>query len=330
MSDSTIDRNHSMQQDPPPDHNDGARTIDALFEEGFDPANLDLLTGVDRTKAEEVLRLLSRLDALPAGQASSDLVPMLMQRIDEVEKESQRRMRIDAPVRRRRWLRVPDLATIAAIVVLGVGVGWPLVQSARSASMREQCERNMASVHSGLARYAADNGGRLPLTAGFASMLDTAGEAPRPTSDATAQRVDWRTYRHGDNLETLCDRSYIGHRCLTCPGCANDRGAMALRVPAVGQRFSLATMKGMLVADANPAIERLRAGEPPAPAFLDSSLNHRGRGQNVLFDDGSVRWLLSPVRANGDSIWSPGTPGDATALDRGQLPRNDDDVFLAQ
>lgn len=324
-----------MNNDPPQLNDADARAIDALLAEGLDPAavepTLSTMSGADRARAEAALRLLSKLEKLPAPPPSPDLVPSLMSRIDELERDRRERMRFASPLRRIRGVRIPDLVTIAAVLLLGVGVGWPMIQSVRNATMREQCERNMGSVHAGLARYAGDHAGQLPLAAGLGSFLQSIGEGAATKDDVAATTVDWRTYRHSENLEHLRDLEYVGPRCLTCPGCAKDRGAMALRVPAVGQRFILGAMPGMLVADANPALELLRDGQPCAPGITLSSRNHRSQGQNVLFDDGSVRWLLSPVLVHGDSIWAPsGDRGPAASLEQGLLPTSPEDVYLAQ
>lgn len=323
-----------MHNDPTQLNDADARAIDALFEEGLDPAEaeqrLATMSGPDRARAEAALRLLSKLETLPAPAPSPDLVPSLMARIDEVERHRRERMRVPSPLRRIRGIRIPDLVTIAAVLLLAVGVGWPLAQSVRNTSMREQCERNMGSLYAGLSRYASDHAGQLPLAAGLGSFLHSIGEGDA-AKDGSATKVDWRTYRHGEHLETLRELDYVGSRCLTCPGCAKDRGAMALRVPAVGQRFILGAMPGMLVADANPALELLRDGKACAPGTRTSSRNHGLQGQNVLFDDGSVRWLLSPVLPNGDSIWAPcDERGPAASLEQGLLPVDPAEVFLAQ
>jgi len=323
-----------MHNESPQLNEADARVIDALLEEGLDPAgaeqSLAKMSGADRARAEAALRLLTKLETLPAPAPSSELVPSLMARIDEVERDRRERMRVTSPLRRIRGIRIPDLVTIAAVLLLAVGVGWPLAQSVRSTTMREQCGRNMGSLYAGLSRYADDHDGQLPLAAGLGSFLHAIGDEAS-VKDASATKVDWRTYRHGEHLETLRELDYVGSRCLTCPGCENDRGAMALRVPAVGQRFVLGAMRGMLVADANPALELLRDGKACAPGTTTSSLNHDRRGQNVLFDDGSVRWLLSPVLVNGDSIWAPcDDRGPASSLERGLLPADPADVFLAQ
>lgn len=319
---------------PPPRLSDAdARVLDVLLSEGLDPEAAKSLQGEEQARAQQILRLLGRLEALPAPAPSESTVPSLMARIDALEAERRERMRVLTMPAQRRSFRLPDALTIAAILLVAVGVGWPLANSIRSATLREQCERNMGSIHAGLTRFAQDHDGRLPLTAGLGAFLTAgsgAGTDMRAAESAAPATVDWRRYRHGENLEVLRDRSYVTTRCLTCPGCEKDRGALALRVPAAGQRFTLATMRGMLVADANPAMDALRSGSDWHAERTNCSENHRSKGQNVLFDDGSVRWLLSPRLPNGDSIWVPCERIDPKALERGLLPTDSDDLFLTQ
>lgn len=305
---------------------DDARVLDALAEDGLDPSRIDELDPRDRPRAEALLRMLSRLESPATAVPPESLVASVMQRVDEAQRAERRRMRIGAGAAPRRRIRLPDILTVAASLLLLLGVGWPVMSAVRGATWREQCERNLASIHTGLAGYARDHGGDLPLSAGFGSFLSP---GDRAASNPPSTAPDWRVYRHGAALERLAERNYIVSRCLTCPGCEKDRGALALRVPAAGQRFTTATIRGMLVSDANPAIDVLCEGRDWRPASTQCSQNHSQRGQNVLFDDGSVRWLISPMLPGGDCIWTPsGIAGDALAP--GSLPSDPDDHFLAQ
>jgi len=308
-----------------------ARVLDLLVEAEFDPSAIERLSPEDRRRAEALARLFGTLERWPAPIPDEALVARVMGAVDTLETDRRGRMRLDGRVGVVRRLRLPDLVTIAASIILVLGVGWPLVRAVRGATWREQCERNMTSMHAGLNAFARDHDGSLPLAAGFGGFdgRSTSGSATVASSSPVGAGPDWRTYRHGESLEQLVDREYVGARCLTCPGCEKDRGAMALRVPAAGQRFHLTQVRGMLVADANPAIDLLRSGGDWRPAASLGSFNHRQQGQNVLMDDGAVRWLISPIRADGDSIWTPrGESGESLAP--GTLPLDPNDIFMAQ
>jgi hypothetical protein len=67
------------------------------------------------------------------------------------------------------------------------------------------------------------------------------------------------------------------------------------------------------VADRNPVIDLLRAGEPVGMCIINSP-EHGGRGQNALFTDVSVEFMASPAvsvpaiadqPAHVENIWLP-------------------------
>jgi hypothetical protein len=62
-------------------------------------------------------------------------------------------------------------------------------------------------------------------------------------------------------------------------------------------------VRTVVLTDRSPAIDRVRRGE--AVDASERSHNHRGLGQNVLFNDGSVEWLTSPSLPGGDNLWTP-------------------------
>ena len=56
------------------------------------------------------------------------------------------------------------------------------------------------------------------------------------------------------------------------------------------------------------------------------SLNHGGRGQNVLATDGSCEWIVQPLYGQNDYIWLP----RGVAFLQGEIqPSDPHDVFLA-
>ena len=73
-------------------------------------------------------------------------------------------------------------------------------------------------------------------------------------------------------------------------------------------------------------------GLPPGrPARRANSLNHAGRGQNVAFVDGRVRWAPTPtVGPGGDNIYTVWAGGDRSGgrIAPGSMPRGPTDSFL--
>jgi hypothetical protein len=85
----------------------------------------------------------------------------------------------------------------------------------------------------------------------------------------------------------------------------------------------------VILGDLNPLVDAARNGWEAPP--LSMSINHGGRGQNVLATDGSIIWLEQPLigatgaGGRGDNIWMPDT---APSLRPGAAPDDDTDVFL--
>jgi prepilin-type N-terminal cleavage/methylation domain-containing protein/prepilin-type processing-associated H-X9-DG protein len=78
-----------------------------------------------------------------------------------------------------------------------------------------------------------------------------------------------------------------------------------------------------LMADKSPgvdagAIASVRPSDPPAVRARGNSLNHGQAGQNVLYADGSVRWMTHPFVGIG---WSSGTPTDGDNIYTALAPR---------
>jgi hypothetical protein len=263
-----------------------AASIDRLVECGFDEGR------VDNERDRRVLAALRVLDRYPTESSDPSLIDATLARIDAAEREQAERMRLDrAPRRRARWA---DFGGIAAVALLAFGVAWPALAHMRQSAMRSRCANNLRELSAGLVSYAADHRDALPMSA---SMI--ARHAPRPVI------LDWGAYDHGANLQSLSVQGYCGHHHINCPGCTakSGRRAFAMQVPWADRPFLLRVVGARpLVADANPVLELRRAGRPVGASL--SSWNHSQKGQNVLFGDGSVRWLVVPV-VNGDNIFLP-------------------------
>jgi hypothetical protein len=135
-------------------------------------------------------------------------------------------------------------------------------------------------------------------------------------------------------LLVLERNGYARHDACRCPACNSGIvcGSLAFRVPSANRPFVLQAMgRTPIVADANPAIQYRRAGRTndlSTTASL-SSLNHQQRGQNVLFADVSILWLVSP-EVNGDNIYLPDGAKDAQTIPLVPHATFGDDIFLAQ
>ncbi len=88
-----------------------------------------------------------------------------------------------------------------------------------------------------------------------------------------------------------------------------------------------------VAADANPVQAMVRRGVMPVN-FSISSQNHAQRGQNVLFSDGSVIWMVTPNLSNGprglfNNIWVIRDKNGIETFNLRANPKHALEIFLA-
>lgn len=345
------------------------RVLDFLAEHGFDVSRVDLLPEADRPRALALIRQMSVLDQYPADGCEDALVDATLARIDRYEAAREASMRLDAR-RTVRGFRLADFVSVAALVLVGIGVLLPVASRMREQSLATVCASNLRGLHSGLDAYARNHGGALPATAsigGLGSLFSPVPSRPgrvgpavgappqlpapygamRPAvlthtvifPGATVTIVqgvrDWSASNHSAHLGLLVAGQYADVHALQCPGCASGVPCFAYRVPARGHRFMLDTPgRTVVVADANPVIEFVRMGITPDSRVV-SSRNHSDRGQNLLFNDGAVEWRVSPLLTTSpasfvDNIWLPRDERGRESLDLRAWPCDVNDNFVAQ
>lgn len=204
-------------------------------------------------------------------------------------------------------IRMRDVASAAAAVVLGAVVLWPVISAGRQHAAKTICRSRLANVASAMGLYGSDFDGAMPMTAGFSGATSW-WDVGTPGRSNSA------------NLFTLASQQYAKLGDLACPGnpsarcgecCPTDADWHSL--PEVSYSYAIPTDKckkqwgfskpTVILADASPVVRRIRAGER---AFaLENSPNHSGQGQQGLRTDGSVVWMTTPV-VDGDNIWLPG------------------------
>lgn len=200
--------------------------------------------------------------------------------------------------------RLADIVSIAAVLLLGFSLLWPVFSTARGYARQERCTANLGNIAQALDAYESDYRGALPrATASFGGRWWDVGEVRRSNSA---------------NLVVLPRAGYTTLENLACPG--NPGACAEARVVEVGdwQRLdevsysyrlldanSVAPTKDpmtIVMADASPVIRRARAGLPVFP--LENSANHDGAAQTALRMDGSAIRLSTPLY-RGDNIWLP-------------------------
>lgn len=297
------------------------RVLDALIDAEFDHQAINPMDLADHSRLEALEGMLGLLRDYPVDDADETLIYATLARIDRSEEQAAARMSFDARHDQldgrsaRRRIRMPDFIAVAAVILIGVGIGWPLLASMRNRSMDMACANNLRYVGYAFGQYAADNHGALPIA--------MAGPS-----------VSWDTFKNVLNMEPLVNGNYceVGH--LDCPGHHHQAGDAG---PSYSYRWFVLGPQGqahvgwgtgervtVVLGDLNPVIEAARSGRFVPP--LSMSINHAGRGQNVLVTDGATLWLQEPVVGRGDNIW---LPNGAEKLHSGERPADVMDVFLA-
>ncbi|MFM9096968.1 MAG: hypothetical protein ACKOQW_01555 [Phycisphaerales bacterium] len=318
------------------------RVLDFLAEHGFDASRVNLLPEADRPRAMALIRQMSVLDAYPADGGDDSLVDATLARIaahDEAV-DASRRIGFARPPA----FRLADLVSVAAVVLLLLGVTVPMIANLRAQKLSTLCASNLRAVHGALGSYASSNAGALPLrsaVAGFGGMFAARPGEPNQVTrldapavpPAQAQRLrpgvpqmptqlviefrrpgtvirivqgvpSWAESNHSAHLSQLVDAGYCGGDHLRCPACAAGRPCFAYRVPSRGGRFMLDTPSRTVVVADANPVIEDHRSGRHAGRAINSR-NHRGEGQNLLFCDGAVEWSTTPLQQGG--------PGGMTA-----------------
>jgi len=260
--------------------------------------------------------------------------------------EQRKTVHMESPVAttsRSFWRNVAEVAAIAAVVLVVVGVSMPSLSRMRAKSV---CQANMMRIGQAITRYANDNNGALPAVA------MKAGTTWWKVGDQGAENQS--NTRH---VWLLVKKGYLEGKDCICPGMKDAARvtytqAQLERYHDFPSRWHISysfkftsdkcgkNQKGrgnILLADLNPVFEKIfnRGKGACIPSertkvLLSKQLlnimsaNHAGRGQNILFGDGSSKFMKTRI-VFGDDIY---TVRDAESYSGCEVPCDEDDIFL--
>jgi hypothetical protein len=275
--------------------------LDAWVMEGHEPLRAPAYLR-DRARRIDTLASLVTTTSVPV---SADLVDRTMALIEaEVSAQTDRLKIENAPAARGLRVRLADLVSVAAVLLIGAGVLMPVMTAVREQGRRALCSSNLQATASAMGAYANSNRDSMPLT--------TAGLGNGKWWDVG------KGHSNSANLFTLARTGYTHLDTLACPG-----NPTAVRGPASPEAtdwrslheisYSYQIMMGrerplwmsgkraVILADRSPVVLRSVRGE-----MFDANANapnHRSRGQHLLYNDGSAEWAKSPTLPSGDNIW---------------------------
>ncbi|MBC8203649.1 MAG: hypothetical protein H8E91_07455 [Planctomycetes bacterium] len=267
-----------------------ADMLDRLVDVGFEIDQLEGLCEEEHQRATNILNMFGLLEHYPVEDASDELIDVTLARIDQYEDKQRARMHIQtADVQATSsgsGFRMPDLISIACMVLIAASVVIWLGRTTRAQSLSMQCSNNMAAVGMGLANYANDHRGTMPTTS-VAGLGGLFGSADPERLDPTPL------------LDGYCESHH-----LNCPGHGGENSTGFSY--QTQRKESWDTLKRhrrvfVVLSDTNPILAALLAGDSHDP--MTRSRNHGSSGQNQLLDDGSTISLMGPPVLGGDNIW---------------------------
>jgi len=202
--------------------------------------------------------------------------------------------------------RLADLVSVAAVLMIGTSIAWPVMSAVRSQTRHAACAAGLGGIASAMGVYAGDYGDALPMATaslGGSTWWDV-GKAPERSNSV--------------NIFTLAKNDYATVRDLACAGnpkalkrCSDttqDWGCLDEVSYSYYVMFGRErpTWRGspqtVVLADRSPVVLRASRGETIYD--MENSPNHGGRGQWALRADGSTAWLPTPMHGS-DNIWLP-------------------------
>lgn len=338
---------------------EGPAIVGSLGQSPCDPASAGALDRLveGQWSADDgstpLAQLLALIDTPPAGEADPDRARRIDQTMKAVRADlaqRRRRMKIDPESVRAmvppRSFRLADVVSIAAMLLIGIGVLWPVLVSSREQARTAMCASGMQQAGVGMGLFARDHDGRLPATAlvepdsrHTVSML--------PPLQQAWWHVGTPGASHSANFFVVVRLGYTHLAATACPGnehaptnipsetlaamhdwANRDQMSYSYQLfwgspPRLGHR-----PEGIILSDRSPVVDQALRGEPID--FRRNSDNHGHLAQNALRQDGRVDRLTSPILANGDNIWLPAflERDDRPVLRGTELPWKDGDVFL--
>ena len=230
------------------------------------------------------------------------------------------------------WRNLGEMAAVAAAVMLIAGVLLPIFNRERQRYWKQACQRQLGSIFGGLSNYVNDNDGRAPAVPGWPGqqwntqclylplklgyIKDSALFICPGRDSGQADPFDISQVAEYDDFPS---RQYIAYSPRKrCADASNGQGLC----------------EGPILSDSNPIFDNGAAvtfkKRLDQAIMRANSKNHRGRGQNVLYHDGSVKFIRIRLIAEDDIFTvNEGMCCGDEVDDCEMLPSREADVFLA-
>lgn len=301
---------------------------------------------------------LAPLEALESEPCPDELVEGTIWRLNNQARSSQLRLQQllateqarSASTKGRFWRNLGQIAGAAAVILIATAILFPLSGYARQKYHRQCCQAQLRRVFAGLSNYIYAHDGQMPAVA--------------TTEGAPWWKVGYSGKENQSNTRhmwLLVKGNYVNPADFVCPGRKQSRAIRrAIRLDASQLknyndfparayvpysfriRYSKSTKpqlrrRRVLIADLSPLFEnlprdysrpfRLRLNED---LLILNSINHGRRGQNVLFYDGSVKFIKTRhADISADDIFTLQEMRQGSEIRGCEVPSCEADTFLA-
>jgi prepilin-type processing-associated H-X9-DG protein len=295
---------------------------------------------------------LSPLNSLKSESCPDDLAEGTIWRLNNLARSSQLRLEQllaseqarGVTDKRRFWKNLGEIVAVAAVIVFVAGVLIAPLNLARQKSRQHACQMQLLRIGQGIKSYSDDHDGKLPA-------VTTAMGAPW-------WKVGYQGKENHSNTRhiwLLVKGEYVEPVNFVCPGRSQSRALQfdpsqvqnyndfpsrkyvtySFRIRCSKPREESPHGRKVLIADLNPLFERLPNdySKPFNPIQLNkdllnlNSINHNRRGQNVLFCDGSAKFIKKRhTDISTDDIF---TLQDTNTYEGIEVPSCETDAFLA-
>ena len=264
-----------------------ANLFDQLVESGFDVAAVEGIDDEQRARLERMAGMLGVLDSYPEQPLDDadrqTLVNATLARIDRHDAEQADRMRFSdaAPGAGSGRFGPLELVALAAIVILGVAVIFPIMNAGKRSAMQQYSSQNLAGIGQGLLGYAGSNDNVLPTT-----QVDRFA----PVFGEAADRLD---------LQPLFADGYLDGQGI------GDGYSFQTQPSHHGLHLD-SKIPSILMSDSNPTLEHISiiTVDQARKSLRIQSQTKISWSPTVLFSDGSTRQLTSHIH-EGDDLRLP-------------------------
>ena len=243
------------------------------------------------------------------------------------------------------WRSLAEAAAVAAGVIILSSLFVPVTRQMRAMAWQKACQANLSKIAQGVTRYAGENSNFLPAVATKAGNPWWKVGSTEPQNQSNTRHV-W----------LLVKKNYVEPEVFVCPGGTRenlmklDRAQIASLSDFPDRRYITYSFKLIcepnkafypssatpLMSDTNPIFETCLKNPGCIsksefdPITLSEKLlkinssSHRGKGQNVMFSDGTVKFTSQRVFGQDDIF----TVKDQQVYRGTEMPTCEKDVFL--